>query len=293
MIFRWIFDLLSSSIPLTLYLFACATILCVVFQLVFLRKANHREEKPLTAKHFAGVYVLLFYLLLVYLVTGVGTVWDIGRYETLIRMSEVHLIPFGTYDGTIVGTAPYLLNIYMTIPLGFLLALIWPRLRSVKKVALIGLSFSLAIELSQLLNRRGSTVDDLLMNTLGTVLGYLLFMGLYTLFTRRRKPSSCQAKYGNSPEASPTPTKKKRYSSPLLMHEPIIYLICSFVGVFFLFSSNVAANLPSFGLGATGDVYVADNQENHEYIKGVVAEISGAQRDGPPSAQQSSRGIEA
>ena len=255
--FGRIFDLLFSSIPITLYMFACTTFLCIIFQVVFLRKANQREGRPLTARHFIWVYVFLFYLMLVYSVTGLGAVWDIGRYESLIRMSEVHLIPFGTFDGSFIGAVPYILNICMTIPLGFLLAFIWPQLRSVKKIALIGFCFALVIELSQLLNRRGSTVDDLLMNTLGAVLGYLLFCGLYALYARSHRP-----------------TPAKSYSSPLLRHEPIIYLISSFVGVFLLLGPAVVTSLPNIGFEMTGATHIEDNQFGSGYIKGVVQEIS-------------------
>jgi len=151
--------------------------------------------------------------MLVYWQTGIGTIWTIGKYETLIRIEEIHLIPLMTLEVDDV------LNVIMTMPLGFLLPLIWKELRSAKKIILIGFCFSLAIELSQLLNRRATTTDDLIMNTLGVMIGYFIFMFLYDLF------------YKND-----TIKEKNHFSVPIVRNEAVIYLILSFAGMFFLYN---------------------------------------------------------
>ena len=71
----------------------------------------------------------------------------------------------------------FLGNIGMFIPIGFLVPLLWNR-SSVKKIALIALSISLFIEICQIPQARGSDVDDLWLNTLGGVIGALLYYGL-------------------------------------------------------------------------------------------------------------------
>ena len=43
-----------------------------------------------------------------------------------------------------------------------------------------GIPFSLAIELNQLLNNRITDIDDLFTNTLGAIVGYVLYKVLYT-----------------------------------------------------------------------------------------------------------------
>src|SRR5690625_2135850 len=68
-------------------------------------------------------------------------------------------------------------NIMLFIPLGFLLPLLNKRLDKVLWIGLIGLLGSITIETIQTLftlSRRG-TVDDLVFNTLGSIIGYLLF----------------------------------------------------------------------------------------------------------------------
>ena len=214
MVFGRIWNYLTYSPLMTLYTFFCATVLCVVFQLGFLKRANIIEGSSLSVKHFISVYVFLFYLMLVYTVTGIGTVWIIGKYKTLIRVGQIHLIPFADFESVV----PYLLNILMTMPFGFMLPLIWVEFRSLKKVALTGLLFSLAIELSQLLTLRAVTVEDLIMNTLGAVIGYFVFKCLYMIFHK-----------GDG-------VKPLRNSLlPIIRHEAIIYLVCSFIGMFLFF----------------------------------------------------------
>jgi glycopeptide antibiotics resistance protein len=75
------------------------------------------------------------------------------------------------------------------IPLGFLLPLLFINLRTAARTIFCVFIFSLAFEVFQLLSMLGvADVDDLLLNTLGGVLGYLLFLLLSKLM-RLDKPS--------------------------------------------------------------------------------------------------------
>ena len=64
-------------------------------------------------------------------------------------------------------------NIIMFMPIGFFTALLWKL--SNKKVIAIGFFFSLLIESCQLFLTRGTDIDDLILNTIGTILGLLLY----------------------------------------------------------------------------------------------------------------------
>ena len=66
--------------------------------------------------------------------------------------------------------------------LGFLIPLIWKRYRNPLKIFMIGFGFSLSIELCQLFNRRNTDIDDLMMNTLGAVIGYFIWKLTKRLF---------------------------------------------------------------------------------------------------------------
>lgn len=68
-----------------------------------------------------------------------------------------------------------ILNILLFFPFGYLLPRLFPRLRW-WQVILLGLAFSLCIELLQLITRLGyADVDDLINNTLGAAIGFLCY----------------------------------------------------------------------------------------------------------------------
>lgn len=79
-----------------------------------------------------------------------------------------------------IGLESFLVNIFGNIcafvPFGFMLALINENYRKLISVTVITFIFSLTVELLQLISRVGIfDVDDLFLNTLGGILGYLIF----------------------------------------------------------------------------------------------------------------------
>lgn len=159
-----------------LYPIFCVFSLCLVYQF-FLYKKNKNCNKKAILKHFLWVDVFLLYIFLVFDITGSGTIWDIGTYPEIIRIEEISLIPFSS-DGMLT----YLLNIIMFMPLGFLVPFIWEKFQSIKKITILGLTFSIYIEITQLFNRRKTDIDDVLMNALGTLLGF----GILYIWNKKR-----------------------------------------------------------------------------------------------------------
>ena len=137
-------------------------------------------DKAYKVRHIIWIYIYLFYgYLAVQEAAGIGTIWDLIAYGKLDN--SINLIPISSE-----GAMTYILNIIMFMPFGFLLPLIWKNFRNAKKVVLMGFLMSLAIEICQLFNIRTTDIDDLLMNTLGTLVGYccwkvfsLIFRNLY------------------------------------------------------------------------------------------------------------------
>lgn len=72
-------------------------------------------------------------------------------------------------------------NILMTVPLTLLFAIAFPRYRNLKSAFLLAFTVSFIIELGQAILdvtvrlNRIADIDDLIFNTLGGLLGYLLF----------------------------------------------------------------------------------------------------------------------
>ncbi|MGH1287638.1 VanZ family protein [Bacillus toyonensis] len=191
-----------------LYTYFFTTIFCIVFHIGFYFKA----KRIISIRHFLWVYVFLFYLSLVYGVTQIATVWDISRYETWIRVSQINLTLFDT-----AGSTTYLLNIVLFMPLGFLLPTIWSQFRKMKNTVCAGFFFSLAIELNQLLNNRITDIDDLFTNTLGAIVGYVIYRVLFKMICKREGK------------------KLDTNSSLVIKYEAIFCLVCSFVGAMLIY----------------------------------------------------------
>jgi glycopeptide antibiotics resistance protein len=72
--------------------------------------------------------------------------------------------------GSLVG------NMALFVPLGWLLPMIWPQLRSLQRVVVAAAACSIAIELVQFaIPGRSPTTDDVLLNTAGGLIGAIMF----------------------------------------------------------------------------------------------------------------------
>lgn len=78
----------------------------------------------------------------------------------------------------------FLGNIILFMPIGFLLPLLFRRMEFFILPVIVGLCISLFIEVMQIPQSRSSDVDDLWLNTLGALLGYICYS-----FVRKAFPS--------------------------------------------------------------------------------------------------------
>jgi glycopeptide antibiotics resistance protein len=120
----------------------------------------------------------LVYVAVLALVTLLPISWSLGlsRWPSDYRPQ---LVPFEgilvELENSPVETLAELLgNVLLFIPLGFLLPLLVPTMRRWWRVLAVGTGVSLLIELYQLAwpGVRKASVNDLLMNALGAVLGF-------------------------------------------------------------------------------------------------------------------------
>ena len=113
------------------------------------------------------VFCLIFslYLAAVYILTGLPNV-------TYVRFHvKLNLIPL--VDMPRVWKSS-LLNVFLFVPFGMLLPLGWARYRRGFQAAAFGFLMSLTVELLQLFTYRATDVNDLITNTVGTGIGFLL-----------------------------------------------------------------------------------------------------------------------
>lgn len=79
-------------------------------------------------------------------------------------------------------------NVVGFIPFGIMIPFLSKKRRNFFLVTILTLEFSLLIEVTQLITKAGSfDVDDLLLNTLGGSIGYMVFVIVNALLKRWRK----------------------------------------------------------------------------------------------------------
>lgn len=117
--------------------------------------------------------IVPMFILVVYLVSLLQIVF-FSREPGSRDGIDLHL--FGTITGDARGNSYVIENIFLFIPLGFLVPLVFNKVRTFWRCIPIGFLLSICIEVTQLLTKRGfCQLDDVIMNTLGCMIGFLIW----------------------------------------------------------------------------------------------------------------------
>ncbi|PKM95486.1 MAG: VanZ family protein [Firmicutes bacterium HGW-Firmicutes-1] len=140
--------------------------------------------------------VLLFYLYLFFLAYLLFLSPSFGR--TLGVPREYNLLPFKTISNYIiyrdyVNTKTLIINIIGNVvafmPMGFFVPILFRKKRSFWKVILFSACVSLIVELLQFKFVVGSfDVDDIILNTFGGAIGFVIYNLLYRIYELLRHP---------------------------------------------------------------------------------------------------------
>ena len=151
-----------ENILLTLLDKLCGAIVSLPLVLITIFVFDRERAK----RKWGWMVLLTLYLNAMYIVIGVPGVQYICWDPTL------NLIPFQDFSAR--NMEGMVLNAIMFAPLGFLLPAYFERYRHWGRTLAAGFLTSLTVELIQLFTFRATDVDDLIMNTLGTLVGFLL-----------------------------------------------------------------------------------------------------------------------
>jgi len=164
----------------------------VIGRVIFLKK----KKKQVKLWHEVVLAVFVLYIVGIASQTIIPR-WDMGVISATgfyfnVHLSnditKVNLIPFRTLYQYFFQTnenvsnwgAVSLLNIsgnmFLFSPIGFFVPLIWQHLRSFRKILLVGLSVTCFIEIVQLFIGRSTDIDDIILNTIGVIIGYGIFL---------------------------------------------------------------------------------------------------------------------
>lgn len=109
-------------------------------------------------------------------------------------IANANLIPFKTILGYLLGEPTWRIamrnllgNVVLLIPFGFLLTSMYQKIKWVS-VLLIGVFVGIILELLQVIFKSGILdIDDVILNSLGVIIGYLLFIFIYGIFKKYYK----------------------------------------------------------------------------------------------------------
>ena len=151
------------------------------------RRAKNKEikENKIINKLILGsvlsigfVYFIILLRIVLFKYIGIGEILG-GAFDEELR--SLNLIPFIDFkyilqgDGIFGIVKNYIGNIGIFVPLGILIPMISPKMKWTKVVG-IGFILSLFFEILQYTLCLGaSDIDDLLMNTFGTYVGYIIY----------------------------------------------------------------------------------------------------------------------
>ncbi|MEG0430196.1 MAG: VanZ family protein [Anaerovoracaceae bacterium] len=112
-------------------------------------------------------YIILgLYLASVYAVVGLPSI-------NYIRINlTINAIPFIPMVADMKNS---ILNVILFIPYGIMLPFLWKKFSSLKSIMLFSFGTSLIIEMLQVFTYRATDINDLITNTTGAILGYLIF----------------------------------------------------------------------------------------------------------------------
>ncbi|WMJ89657.1 VanZ family protein [Anaerocolumna sp. MB42-C2] len=181
--------------------------LLILLQLLF-KYINHISA---SIYHKLGTYIFCFLMAGIFLVTGIPSIKTINLDAN---------ISFNLFDGIVPYYDQYVNNILLFLPFGLLLPLLWAKY-NFKKTVITGFLLSLTIETMQLFCFRISDVNDLWTNTLGTCLGYILFLSVNKLSPKIINKFCINTSF----------SKKK---GKLIYHELYFYFFITWFVIFFI-----------------------------------------------------------
>lgn len=159
-------------------------LISLVIMAAILALGSRRRNGKLVSLNSFCILTFTFFCVIILSLTGVS---PISGFDVKGFGEGANFIPFvGMIDMLKDGISRYAIvnilgNVLMFAPVGFFAPILYQKYNSLGKTALVGASISLLVEFSQMFLARGTDTDDVILNTLGAVLGYGLFK-LYRLF---------------------------------------------------------------------------------------------------------------
>lgn len=165
---RSIMNILTESID---NMWPMLTIFLVVIAVVRVAAIKNNNEKLVFYKEFSNLLFIIYILLLYELLT---------RAE-LNTVRGYNLVPFSEMFRYEIGSTSFYLNvvgnIVIFIPFGYLIST-YIKPKRILSILIVSVISSATVEFVQLCIGRSFDVDDIILNSLGAIIGFLIYIGL-------------------------------------------------------------------------------------------------------------------
>ncbi len=159
----YVMDALEYIVP-AIFIWGCG-------YLLFQWNLYRRKERV------SWLYGLIFFGFCIYMAAIFSvTVSPMYGFTGSISLYRINVVPFKTVRELFNNPLNVFGNIMMFVPVGFFLVLLSEKAKNFSRTLFYGFTVSLIIEIFQLFLGRGTDIDDIILNTFGTFLGYVLSM---------------------------------------------------------------------------------------------------------------------
>jgi len=165
-----------------------------------------RRKQPVNKSHELLLALFVLYIVAIASQTIIpkwvlGVDGDTGKFFIDVYMSNgwvsTNAIPFKTISGYLrvneymngwnsIAMANLLGNIFLFSPIGVFVPLLWKRMDSFRSILFIGLGVTCFIESTQYFIGRSTDIDDVILNTIGVVIGYGVYI-VWKVFAKYEK----------------------------------------------------------------------------------------------------------
>lgn len=178
------------------YMESIISYVIIVLPIYFLFRRNYIKKNM---KKNYNLYREIALTFLVIAITGIISQTVIpefeyvnGKIKLAATLDRYNFIPFKIFYETYIEVIKYsnssyffisfIGNIAIFMPIGILIPLCFKNYKSIRSTVKFGCIFSICIEITQIFLPRATDIDDVILNTFGTFLGYLVFAIINNLF---------------------------------------------------------------------------------------------------------------
>lgn len=161
-----------------------------------MNEKNLKNKGKIKNRRIYLIACILFWTYIIFLLWRVFFYAYGSFYRVASETIRYNIIPFKTIGSYFIGFYRYSFriwffnlfgNIMAFMPLGFFVPVVFEKIKKIKHTIFIGTSLSTCIEMAQIITRVGTfDVDDIILNTIGTLIGYRIYLGVQKYISNQK-----------------------------------------------------------------------------------------------------------